>query len=423
MRLSHLIIQEIRYRKLNFALGVMGVVVAVGCSVGLLVLLRQHDWRTEELIAAKEKTTREAMLRMQDEMRRVSLRMGFNMMIVLRGQSLEEIYANEAPTKTMPEEYGDRLAKAKVATINHVLPVLQQKCMWEEYGRAVLLNGVKGEVYIQSKEQTPLLEKVAAGMMVVGSELSRSLGLKAGQRVKLMGREFTIAGVQPGRGSKDDVAVWINLGEAQQILGKAGLINAILALECECSDDRLVAIRKEVGRILPDTEVIEFSLLANARAEMRNKAAAVANAAVDQERKNRLELRRQREMLAKLLIPLVLAGSGLWIAMLMLGNVRQRSPEIGVLRAVGLRGQQILFVFLGKALMMGLIGAMGGYVVGITAAGFLQEGGSQMGMRWLMRPGMLGVSLAGAMVLAAAASWVPAMLAANQDPAVMLRED
>jgi len=421
MRLWHLILQEIRYRKLSFALGVMGVVVAVGCSVGLLVLLREYDRRTEELISIREKETHGAMLRMQDEMRRISLRMGFNMMIVLQGQSLEQIYANEAPIKYMPEEYGDRLARAKVATINHVLPTLQQKIQWEELGRGVLLNGVKGEVYVQSKEQKPLLETVAAGTIVVGSELSRTLALEKGSKLKLMGREFTIAGVQPGRGSRDDVAVWINLKDAQELLNRPGLINSILALECECPGDRLAAIRGEVMRILPDTQVFEFSTLANARAEMRNRAAAVAAAAVQQERRNREDLRAQRETLAKVLLPMVIVGSGLWIAMLMLGNVRQRGAEIGLLRAVGLRSGQILFIFLGKAAAMGVIGAAGGYVAGIAIAGILRE--RRGGLGWLIRPDLLAISLGGAVLLAGVASWLPAMLAARQDPAVMLREE
>jgi len=422
MRLWHLILHEIRYRKLNFAMGVLGVVVAVGCTCGLLMMLGRHDVQAEQLVAQKQKATNDMMLRMQDEMRKVSLRMGYNMMIVLKGQSLEEIYAADAPVKYMPEAYGDRLAEAKLQTINHILPALQRRMEWTERGgRKVMLNGVRGEVYVQDKSQRPILESVAKGTMVVGSELARSEKLQVGQKVTLMGREFTIAGVQPGRGSKDDVAVWINLGEAQEILHKEGSINAILALECECSEERLAAIRKEVGRILPDTEVVEFSLLANARAEMRNKAADAAKAAAAQERKGQLALRRQRQSLAKIVIPLAVVGSALWIALLALGNVRQRNSEIGILRAIGLRCEQVLLVLLGKALLMGLIGAIAGYAAGALAASVQQAAGVKA--VWFAQPRLLALSLVGAPLLACAASLLPAMLAVYQDPALMLRED
>ena len=86
--------------------------------------------------------------------------------------------------------------------------------------------------------------------------------------------------MQPQRGNQDDITLWINLREAQQILGKEGRINAIQALECNCAADRLGQIRDDIGRVLPDTQVIEFSSQALARAEARNRAAAEAHESI-----------------------------------------------------------------------------------------------------------------------------------------------
>ena len=61
-----------------------------------------------------------------------------------------------------------------MATINHVLPSLQQKLVWPEQQRTILLVGVRGEVLLHSAKQKPILDVVPAGTMVVGYELHQS---------------------------------------------------------------------------------------------------------------------------------------------------------------------------------------------------------------------------------------------------------
>lgn len=412
MTLGRLIVREIGHRKLNFLFGVIAVGVAVACLVTALSALRAHDRRSEQIIAAREAETREKMAALEDDYRKITLRMGFNVLILPKDQNLSDLYADDFASKYMPEEYAARLVKSRVATINHVLPSLQQKVKWPEQQRTIILMGVRGEVYLQNAKQKPLLAPVAAGTMVVGAELHRSLHLKVGDKVKLLGREFTVAKLYDERGNKDDITIWINLGEAQELLNKPGLINAILALDCTCDTvDRLSRIRPEITRILPDTQVIEYASQAIARAETRTRASDAAQAALEREKQNRAKLRRERESFGAVLVPLVTLGSAIWIGLLALANVRERRTEIGILRALGVGTPQILAVFLGKAIVIGLVGAALGYPAGLLT------GAPAVDSR------MLPAVLAGAPVLAALASWLPALLAAQQDPADVLREE
>ena len=104
----------------------------------------------------------------------------------------------------------------------------------------------------------PLVEPVPLGTIVLGFGLHRSLRLKIGDKVKLLDREFTVHECYEERGSKDDFTAWIHLREAQELLDKEGLINAILPLECLSArkGDLLGSIRKEIEQILPGTQVI-----------------------------------------------------------------------------------------------------------------------------------------------------------------------
>ncbi|MBM3858515.1 MAG: FtsX-like permease family protein [Verrucomicrobia bacterium] len=425
MSLGRLILHELRYRRLNFLLGVLSVGVAVACLTAALAILHKHDRRTDQIIAAKEEVTRKQMATMTDDYRKITLKMGFNVLILPKDQNLSDLYADDFATKYMPEEYATRLAKSRVATINHILPTLQQKVKWPERERTVLLMGVRGVVYTQSKTQKPLLEPVASGTMTLGHELARSLTLNPGDKTKLMGREFTVAKINPERGNKDDITIWINLAEAQEMLDKKGLINGILALDCTCDTvDRLALIRAEIAKILPDTQVIEFASQAIARAEARTRAGIEAEESIRREKEGRAKLRAEREALVAVLVPVVVLGCAVWIGFLALANVRDRRNEIGILRALGLRSRQILLIFLGKAAVIGLAGAALGYLAGrLIGMAWRDTPGAPPIEMALIEPGLLLLILAAAPVLAALASWLPAMMAAQQDPADVLREE
>ncbi|MCX8156305.1 MAG: FtsX-like permease family protein [Verrucomicrobiae bacterium] len=422
MNWARLILREITFRKLNFGLAVLSVAAAAGCLVAQLTLLRLHDVQTQRLLAAREAEVKQMMARLQDDYRKIMLKLGFNILILPAGASLNDLHNDEQPPRLMPEEYAHVLASNRVMTINHVLPALTQKVKWPERQRKVILMGVKGEVFIQSPNQKPLLESVPPGHVVVGYELHQSLGLKTGQKLTFMGREFTIAKLMEEKGNADDITLWINLHEAQQLLQMPGQINAILALECNCEADRLAKIRAEIGSLLPGTRVIEFASQAITRAEARNRAAEQALASLQHEKEGRARLRAQQEAFAAWLIPVVLTAAVLWIALLTWLNVRDRRPEIGLLRALGVRAGQVLGVFIGRAAVSGLAGAVLGVAAGLWLA---WRGGATLppeALKQVVDWGLLLAVLAASPLLAAAAAWVPALVAAQQDPAHILRE-
>ena len=424
MSLFRLVFREILHRKFSFLLGVISVSVTVTSLVGALTLLQKHDARTVQIIAAKEAGTKQQMARLEDDYRKLMLKLGFNVLILPKDQNLGDLYADDFASKYMPEEYAARLAKSRVATINHVLPSLQQKVKWPEYDRTILLMGVRGEVYVQSAQQKPLLDAVKPGTMILGGELADNLSLKVGDKARLMNREFTVARVNPPRGNKDDITVWISLAEAQDMLDKRGLINGILALDCTCDTvDRLGRIRPEIGRILPDTQVIEYASQSLTRAEARQRGADEAQAGIQREKDGRDKLRAEREALAAVLVPGLMLASGIWIGLLALANVRDRRGEIGILCALGMSGRKILLIFLSKAMITGLAGACLGCLAG-----------RGIGLLWRDMPGAVPIPMAffdlklflpvllAAPLLAALASWLPAITAAQQDPAAVLRE-
>jgi len=421
MRISRLILQEIRYRKLNFALGTLSVIVAVGSAVGLLAALRQHDSQTQKIINRRREASEGLMRQNEEEYRKIGVAMGFNMVILHKDQSVADFYANNVAGTDMDENWGKKIADAKLTSVNHVTPVLQKRIRWEQYNRDIFLTGAK-VAYMQgggSIIRKPILQQLSPGEMILGHELQRLTGAKEGDRLSLLGRQFTVKGFKPGGYNKDDVTAWVSLADAQEMLGRPGKINGIFALECtNCGPEAFEIVRREIAAILPDAQIVEFTQLATARSNARRQAAAMTKAAGEQEIQHRQRIGQEQRRLASILIPLILVACGLWIAFLTFSNARDRGSEIGILRAIGVRSVQILGVFLAKAALMGIVGAAVGYMAGMVSSTLLRGGSGVLIERdWLI------CSLVGAPVLAVLAASAPAILAALRDPAVLLRED
>ena len=196
------------------------------------------------------------------------------------------------------------------------------------------------------------------------------------------------------------------------------------ALECQCACADLPKVRKEIQAILPDTQVIELAGKALARAEARNEAAENAKLLLVRETESREQMRAQREGLFSLIIPLVMGACAVVIGILAFLNVRERRIEIGILRSLGLHTKHILVVFLGKAFILGAAGAILGIIIPLALYRSLTPAPS---------PGQAILALVSVKTLAAVllltpvvtllASWLPAMVAAQQDPAAILSEE
>ncbi len=429
MRVRDLVLKEIGHRRLSFVLGLLSVVVAVGSFVGAITLLQVHDLRTGQILAQKQAAMKAQLATLQDDVRKAMLKLGFNVVILPKEQDLGDWHADDAGSRFMPEDYVDRLAESGVVTVRHFLPSLQQRIFWPEQKRTIILVGTRGEVpNLHKGQREPMVQPVPDGKMVLGHELSQSLGLGLGDSAVLMGRTYTVHRFAEERGNKDDITVWIPLRDAQELLGKEGRINAILALQCLCAGRGVAKVREDIARVLPNTQVVEMGTRVLARAEARMRVAEDARASLAQEKETRSRLRGEREGLASILTTLVIVACAVWVGFLALSNVRERRSEIGILRALGFRSRQILMLFLSRAVIIGLIGAVLGTAAGLLAGRHvglaLEEGTIEVG--WvgsLLDPLQVGLALLMAPLLSIVASWIPAVMAAQHDPAEILREE
>jgi putative ABC transport system permease protein len=405
---------------------VVAVGAATAATLGVTSSLALHDARTESFLESEKAKVATASAELEDAYRRITKDLGYNVLILPKDQNLADFHADDFATKYMSEDAADRLAASRVVTVNHLLPSLHQKVRWPEAERTILLIGTKGQVPISHQDaKAPIQESVISGTMVVGSEIARLEELAVGSKTPFFGRELTVARIQSPRGTKDDITVWVHLSEAQELLGKKGKINAILALECNCPGnpaERQELIRKEITGILPDTQIIVSQTKSEARVQARKKAHESAMAALSTEEARRVRLREDRFTAGIEIVALVLFVAAISIGVLALLNARSRSAEIGIFRAIGVRTRVLLAIILARAAAAGLAGGAIGSALGLIAAGRVE--GAPVCETWaVLPPWTTFAAMLGAPLLAIVCAWPPARNAAEEDPAVTLRAD
>src|SRR2546430_15633495 len=102
--------------------------------------------------------------------------------------------------------------------------------------------------------------------------------------------------------------------------------------------------------------------------------------------------------------------------------VTERVREIGVKKAVGAHTVPILREYMLEATLIGLVGGLIGYALGVGLANLLDAAGRSSNLDlFLITPTLTILALGFAVVLGAVAGGIPALPAARLDPVTALR--
>ncbi|MBN8249815.1 MAG: hypothetical protein J0L84_20530 [Verrucomicrobia bacterium] len=377
------LLKELRHHAVDAALAVLGLAVAVA----LLTAVRVTSTAAER------------------ETRRVMRDLGFNLRIVARETDPGRLWRQGYSEFTLPESAVHRLAAQHgiFLTFNHLTPTLERP--YPVDGAEALLTGLGASVIGPGEKKQPMGFVIPSGKLFLGATIARRLNVERGGTLTLSNQVFTVDRVLTESGTPEDIRIFAALADAQKLLGLPGRISEIQAVDCLCltsDQDALTHIRKALDQALPEAQVLQVRHLADARARQRQMA----------------------ERYAAFSVPLAVGAAALWTGALMMLNVRERRAEIGLWRALGRSSGTIAALFLGRAALLGLVGALVGALVG-----------TGMALRWgpQLFPVTAGAlapdtrlllwTLLGTPLVAAAAALPPALMAVAQDPAETLRAD
>jgi putative ABC transport system permease protein len=381
MSILHLITREIVHRKWNFLLSLVAVITAVGFCVTLF-------------------TTGEASKR---ETKRTLRDMGQNLRIIAKETDMDRFWDDGFSDSLMPEDWVHRFESVEGLFYSHLTATLERKIQWD--GRPAILTGITAEVSPPGRKKPSMVFKIKPGTVYVGHHLAVSRNLEKGDSVEILGKKLTVANTLAEAGTEDDLRITGHLADVQQMLELPAKINEIRALDCYCRDesrDTLTVLRDQLSKVLPGATVVKMQAIALAREKQRTLI----------------------EDYFALVVPLVVVVCGVWIGALAFLNTRERREEIGVLRALGYRSGKIGALFLGKAVLVGLLSAAAGFAIGTWFALSVGPDLFKLTAKHLVPDyALLGWSLIAAPAFAAISAFIPAMLAVSQDPASTLRDE
>ena len=249
-------------------------------------------------------------------------------------------------------------------------------------------------------------------VVVLGATVADNLKLGAdavGTDVTINGLPFRVIGIlQPkgGSGAQDpDDQVMVPIGVVQKYFVGSGTIRTIgiSVASVDAMAGAKTAITTALYRQhgLAATATADFSILD--QAQLLATATSIAGT------------------LALLLggiasISLVVGGIG--IMNIMLVSVRERTREIGIRKAVGARGRDILAQFLIEALTLSLLGGLIGVVLGLGISALI---GQIAGWGFAFSPTIVAVALLFSLAVGIVFGVWPARQAARLDPISALR--
>ncbi len=356
--------------------------------------------------------------------------LGANVLVLPPAATLQDYYAADMHGQTMPEEYVTRLALARLPGVQNLAPKLsveasvdsipvtvtgilprsefQAKSSWQGLNLTTSVGSDRGCCPTapsigaadandpNSLLTTRSIQELGDQDLILGSDIAAQLGSRVGDDLNLWGSDFRVLTVLPSTGTIDDGRIFAHLHSVQRLSKSGPVVNVIEIMAC--CDDAAGSLISDLSTELPETKIVTI-------------AQVVAT---------QIAVNGLMSSLSWVFLSILLLVGGASIASVMYANVTERRKEIGTLMALGADRWLVIRLFLGKAILLGLAGGLGGYVIGTALAFFL--GPRLLGVHVEPMLGLCGIGIATATIVALAASYLPARRAAGLDPCLVFND-
>lgn len=245
---------------------------------------------------------------------------------------------------------------------------------------------------------------------VLGSSVAREFKLKAGDEIEIKSktiqrassithtRNFTVVGIIEYTGSFFDNGIMIPLDRAQKFYNRGDTVSFILAVPEAGADADDLAKR------------IELSV---------EKVTTFSPSALRKQIEQSLVVFSLITISAAVLAAII---GGLSVMNTMLMSVSERTKEFGLMKALGAETKDIIFMTLGEAALMGILGGIIGIIGGSALVYYMNDYlASQGTVLFSITPRLLVIAISFATLLGMISGTYPAYRAAKMSPMEALR--
>lgn len=406
MNLAGVAWKELSHRRSSLVSGLVAITLGIAVIVGV----RSVTVASEHAVAVKLDS------------------LGANVLVLPQGATVDDYHTADIDAPTFPEEYVERMVTSALLGVENISPKLTRrrdvegtklvvtgilpdsevasKPTWQleglegDGGHEHVCSGDTGE-FIDPRLKRKPIDVLDPDECLMGSQAAARLFKREGDTVEIKDEQgqtvaLKLRTILPTTGTVDDDRVFMHLHRMQEMLGIGSQVSAIEVMGCcsQISDGLLSKLRN----VLPDTRVTGIKQIVSTQ----------------------VETNKLMDKISWGILLIVLLVGGLSIGNYMWGNVTQRRREIGILRMLGARRMRIIGMLLTKAIVLGIVGGILGYVLGTAAV--TTFGQETLGLNVRPLPVWLGGSVALAVAVAVLGSLLPAWLASRFDPSANMQE-
>jgi len=254
--------------------------------------------------------------------------------------------------------------------------------------------------------------------VIVGIKLNQDIfknKVVVGDEFNIKGKKYIVTGVLNSLGSKqDDSAIFMDIGEFQDLVGQQrGTAQMAMVQIDESMDVNLIAQKikeslRRVQRRAYGMDTLNFAVITSQKV---NDIAGGVMAVI------------QFVILAFASIAIIVGGIG--ITNTMYTSVRERTREIGIMKAIGATNGAIMTIFLIEAGIIGFGGGIGGTILGLLVAWLVQLYGQASPMFYFtasFSPWIIIFGMSFSFFIGCLAGILPARRAAKLRPIEALRK-
>jgi putative ABC transport system permease protein len=276
------------------------------------------------------------------------------------------------------------------------------------------------------------LQAGETGVVLLSENNTAFFGVGVGDSVSILDQTFTVVGVHGSSGVEDRTTLYMSLSDAQALTNNTGYVTSITVFAANSAD--VTSVANTISALHPELSVVTSQQRLEQLEAMQTSyetALESAETALAQTQSTAFEE-----------VAVATAATSLIILFLMLYTVRERTKEIGTLKAIGFSNGNVMSQFMLEGVLLSLLAGVVGIVISSFAApmlsGLLLPAASQAGIAGTfnrgtmtansvttaavaLTPEIVLIALGAAVLLGALGSLYPAWRASRTRPAEAMR--
>ena len=223
---------------------------------------------------------------------------------------------------------------------------------------ASLINAYPIAPYSTNITSGRTLEAGDSGVAVIGQADADHWGVTVGGTINVLGKNFEVIGIHGYSVATDESNIYMSLTDAQAITNNAGN-ETLQKVFCNNVND-VSSVQAAIQSGYSDLEVTSASSM------LSEVTATEARTAQELQQAQNTMIQTQNTATTEIAVAVVAASS--IVLFIMLNIVRERTKEIGTLKAIGASNGTIMGQFMIEGILLSLVGGVLGIAIGAVGA-------------------------------------------------------